>query len=135
MRVDQDDAARGEPTVPLVIRVSGLHQVLHQPQQQARLPAAGLGYRQQMTPQESGGQVHRDGMALVRRTPIRQALPSPRATVAGSGRRRRAVVRSTNGTSSSACSEMPQSGELADVQQARPGSGASTRRSVSSRIE
>ena len=96
--------------------------MLNEPKQQARLPASGFGYREQVPPQESIGQVHRDRVALVRGSadPTRVALTALRdgrrqwqATTGRSALQKRNVVVRLH--------EVPEARELAYVQQARSG--------------
>ncbi len=71
MRVDQHHAA--------VVAV-GVHEVMHESEQQTRLATPRLGHGEQMSAEEARRQVHRHGVALVRRDADTAACPVRRGS-------------------------------------------------------
>ena len=111
---------------------AGLHQVVHQAQHERRLAAARLRHRQQMAAAAARRQYDRHLVALVLRNAQSAAFTRPGPTVAASGSRRRAVVRSRNGASSAPCGRChrPASSREFSKHGRTAGSGASIRRSA-----
>jgi hypothetical protein len=84
MRIDQDHTASfGASRSAIGAHGAGLHQVMHQLQEQARLASPGLGNREQVATQQSGRQMNRNRLALVGGDPNATA-----GTICASGRDR-----------------------------------------------
>ena len=132
MRIDQDDAALVRAP-PRGRRTAGArqHQVVDEPQHERRFAAARLGDRQQMAAQQARAAARQGRCGPGARSsqsgsPRRSVLT---ATVAGNGSAGRAVVRSTNGTSSAACGRCHRPASSREFSKHGRPSGARTRRS------